>query len=421
MANAFSREERVAFEELQEAFNDSMVISKNVSVYKTDQTMMARTNDIVNLPMPYIARSFDGADQTSNFKDQTQLSVPATIGYYKSSPWKLTALELRDNLREGTLGKAARQKLASDINVAVMNVASLQGSLVVKRTTAASGFNDVAECEAMFNEQGIQQGDRYIALNTRDYNKMAGDLAGRGTLTGKPLTAYEKAYIGQVASFEAYKMDYAYRLPAALGGAITMSTLDAAVQYYIPKATSTASTGEIGNVDNRKQLITVSSTTNVAAGDCFTIAGINAVHHITKADTGQLKTFRVLAVNSGTTMTISPPIISNQVAADASAQYQNCVANTKSATAAITWLNTTAAPINPFWHKDAISILPGRIEVPSDAGTNVMRGATDQGIEIVMQKFYDIKTSDILYRIDTLFGVVNKQPEMSGIMLFGQA
>lgn len=421
MANAFSREERVAFEELQEAFNDSMVISKNVSVYKTDQTMMARTNDIVNLPMPYIARSFDGADQTSNFKDQTQLSVPATIGYYKSSPWKLTALELRDNLREGTLGKAARQKLASDINVAVMNVASLQGSLVVKRTTAASGFDDVAECEAMFNEQGIQQGDRYIALNTRDYNKMAGDLAGRGTLTGKPLTAYEKAYIGQVASFEAYKMDYAYRLPAALGGAITMSTLDAAVQYYIPKATSTASTGEIGNVDNRKQLITVSSTTNVAAGDCFTIAGVNAVHHITKADTGQLKTFRVLAVNSGTTMTISPPIISNQVAADASAQYQNCVANTKSATAAITWLNTTAAPINPFWHKDAISILPGRIEVPSDAGTNVMRGATDQGIEIVMQKFYDIKTSDILYRIDTLFGVVNKQPEMSGIMLFGQA
>jgi hypothetical protein len=25
------------------------------------------------------------------------------------------------------------------------------------------------------------------------------------------------------------------------------------------------------------------------------------------------------------------------------------------------------------------------------------------------------------YRLDTLFGVVNKQPEMSGILLFGQA
>jgi hypothetical protein len=24
------------------------------------------------------------------------------------------------------------------------------------------------------------------------------------------------------------------------------------------------------------------------------------------------------------------------------------------------------------------------------------------------------------YRLDTLFGVVNKQPEMSGILLFGQ-
>jgi hypothetical protein len=37
-----------------------------------------------------------------------------------------------------------------------------------------------------------------------------------------------------------------------------------------------------------------------------------------------------------------------------------------------------------------------------------------------MQKFYDINTMKTKYRLDTLFGVVNKQPEMSGIMLFSQ-
>jgi hypothetical protein len=84
-------------------------------------------------------------------------------------------------------------------------------------------------------------------------------------------------------------------------------------------------------------------------------------------------------------------------------------------------LNTAAASTNVFWQKDAIELLPGRYAVPSDAGAAVMRGTTDQGVEVVMQKWYDIKTMKTLYRLDTLFGVVNKAPEMSGIILFGQS
>jgi hypothetical protein len=421
VANSFSKEERIAFELLLEGFQDALVLSRNVSIYSTDQVTMERTSDTIWRPQPYISQSFDGQDQTSNFKDYTQLSVPARIGYAKSVPFVLTAKELRDALQEQRLGQSAKQKLASDINVAVMNVAAQQGTLVVKRTSAASGFDDVAQCEAIFNEQGVMDFERYLALSTRDYNGMASNLAGRQTMQGKPVTAYEKAYVGTVASFETYKLDYANRLAAAAGGAgLTIDTRDAATNYYIPKATSTATTGEVGNVDNRYQTVTISSTTNVAAGDCFTIAGVNAVHHITKGDTGQLKTFRVISVDSATTMTISPPIISNQVANDASAEYQNCVVNTKAANSAIVFLNTVAAYANPFWQKDAIEILPGRYAVPSDAGVAVMRASTDQGIELVFQKWYDINTMKTKYRIDTLFGVVNKQPEMSGIILFSQ-
>lgn len=421
MANTFSKEERVAFELLLEGFQDALVLSRNVSIYSTDQVTMERTSDTIWRPQPYISQSFDGQDQTNNFKDYTQLSVPARIGYAKSVPFVLTAKELRDALQEQRLGQSAKQKLASDINVAVMSVAAQQGTLVVKRTSAASGFDDVAQCEAIFNEQGVMDFERYLALSTRDYNGMASNLAGRQTMQGKPVTAYEKAYVGTVASFETYKLDYANRLAAAAGGAgLTIDTRDSASNYYIPKATSTASTGEVGNVDNRYQTVTISSTTNVAAGDCFTIAGVNAVHHITKGDTGQLKTFRVISVDSATTMTISPPIISNQVANDSSAEYQNCVVNTKAANSAIVFLNTVAAYANPFWQKDAIEILPGRYAVPSDAGVAVMRASTDQGIELVFQKWYDINTMKTKYRVDTLFGVVNKQPEMSGIMLFSQ-
>lgn len=422
MANAFNKEERVAFEQILEGFQDALVLSRNVNVYNTDQAMMERTNDTIWRPMPYIADSIDaaaGTDISASFKDFTQLAVPATIGFNKAVPFSLTAKELRDQLQEGRLGDAAKQKLASDINVAVMNVAANQGTLVVARTGAASGFDDVAECEAIMNEQGVMDDARYLALSTRDYNGMASNLAGRQTMTGKPLTAYEKAFVGEVASFETYKLDYANRITAN-AASITIDT-DGANIDYVPAATSTSVGGQI-NVDNRYQTVTVSSTTGVTAGDAFTIAGINAVHHITKQDTGQLKTFRVISVDSGTTMTISPPIISaSSTPTDAEEQYKNCVANSVSNTAAITFLNVAAASVNCFWHKDAIELLPGRYSVPGDAGAAVLRAATDQGIELVMTKQYDINTMKTKYRLDTLFGVSMVNPEMAGILLFGQS
>ena len=420
MANEFNKEERVAFDDIMEGFEDALVLSRNVSKYSTDQTTMERTNDVIWRPQPYIAQSFDGLDQTANFGDKTQLSVPATIGFQKSSPWQMTATELRDALQEGSLGRAAKQKLASDVNVAVMNVAANQGTIFVKRGSAAAGFVDVAECEAAFNEQGVNQFDRYLALSTRDYNGMANNLAGGNVMQNKAIKAYEKAYVGQVASFETYKLDYANsKTAAAGGGALTMDTQVAAGNYHTPIATRTASTGEVSNVDNRYQTVAVSSSASVVAGDSQTFAGINACHHITKGDTGRLKTFRVISVPDSTHLVISPPIISNQGGTDAEAQYQNCIV-TESATAAIVFLNTVTASVNPFWQKDAIEILPGRYAVPSDSGLAVMRATTDQGIECVMTKSTDINTLKTKYRLDTLFGVVNKQPEMSGVMMFSQ-
>lgn len=421
MANAFSKEERVAFENLLEGFNDALVLSSLVNKYNTNGQQMERSSDTIWRPQPYIAQSYDGSDATSNFGDSTQLAVPSTIGYQKHSTALLTAKELRDMLQENRLGQAAAQKLASDINVSVLSVASNQGTLVVKRTTAASGYSDVAEADALMNEQGVMMTDRSFALSSRDYNGMAADLAARQTMNTMPTEAYRRSYVGEVAGFQTFKMDYANRLTAAGGSTVTVN---GANQYHTPAATSTAATGEVSNVDNRTQslAITVGSGT-VAVGDCFTIAGVNAVHHITKQDTGQLKTFRVTGIVSGAggtgTITISPAIVSNGGGTDAEAQYQNVTA-TPANGAAITFLNTVTAPVNCFWHRDAIELLPASLAVPTDAGADIMRATTDQGVEVVMQKQFDINTQKTKYRWDVLYGVVCCNPEMAGIMLFSQ-
>ena len=421
MANSFSKEERVAFEDILSGFNDALVLSSLVTKYNTNGQQMERSSDTIWRPEPYIAQSFDGSDATSNFKDSTQLAVPATIGYQKHSTALLTAKELRDQLQENRLGQAAAQKLASDINVAVLTVASNQGTIVSKRTTAASGFTDVAEVDALMNEQGVMMSDRNYALSTRDYNGMAADLAARQTMIQIPTEAYRRAYIGEVAGFQTYKMDYANRLTAAAGVTVTVN---GANQYYTPKATSTAATGEVANVDNRYQNLTIAVTSGtVKVGDAFTLANVFAVHHITKQSTGVLKTFRITAIVSGSggsgVVTISPPIISNGGSTDAEAQYKNVTA-TPANGAAIVFLNTGTAAVNCFWHRDSIELLPASLAIPTDAGADIMRATTDQGVELVMQKQFDINTQKTKYRWDTLFGVVMLQPEMAGIQLFSQ-
>jgi hypothetical protein len=430
-SNAFSKEEIVAYEQLLEGFDDALVLSNLCDKYVTDQVTMERTNDVIWRPMPYIMQTFAGSDMTTKFQSATQLTVPATIGFQRSAPWVLTARELRDALQERRLTDGAKQRLASDINLAITNVACLTGTVFVRRTTASTGFDDVALCDSTFNELGVSMDNRKLVYSSRDYNGAANNLANGAANQARSFgndisdSALRRANVGVICNFDTYKADYVNRITAAAGAGITINTTVAGGNFWVPKATSVATTGEMSNVDNRFQRVTVNSTASVKAGDAFTIGtfaggtAVEAVHLITKQGTGQLKTFRVISVDSNTTMTISPPIISNQGGSDAEAQYQNCIVNANAA-AAITFLNTATASANPFFVKSALEILPGRLAIPSNAGAGVMAESTSSGFQLVMTKQFDIKTLQTFYRVDLLFGVVNKQPEMTGVMMFNQ-
>lgn len=422
MANDFNKEERVMFEDILQGFQDQLVLSKNVNIYRPDQQMMERAGDVVWRPEPYIMQTFEGFDQTANFKDVTQLSVPVSINRNRSSPWIMSPRELRDAVQEGRIKESAIQRLASDINVAMLNAAAMLGSLFVKRAAAAAGYDDVAQCDSIMNEQGVPNYDRCLALSTRDYNGMANNLAARQHMGDKVTKAYERSYVGMIAGFDTYKLDYSRRITVQAAAGLVVNTLAGGGNVYVPQATSVAATGETSNVDNRFQQITIAGVqaAGVVAGDAFTIATVEAVHHITKQGTGNLKTFRIVSIDGANTATICPPLITGQGGTDPELQYQNCIVNTPAANSAIVWLNTATAAANPFWQKEALEIIPGRWSLPNDAGASIIRGVTEQGLEVIMQKQYDIRTGQVFLRVDTLFGVANKQPEMSGIMMFSQ-
>lgn len=420
MPTKFTTEERVMFDQMLEGFDDMLIIAKAADKYSPPDAMaMERQLDKFWIPSPQISASFDGFDQTANFMDGVELSVPVSIGFHKSVPMKLTSKNLRNTNYMSNKGTAAKQRLASDINLALYNTVALQGSVVIKQTTAPTGYDDIALADAAFTEVGVPQNDRVYFAAPRVANLMAGNLASRQTFSGEVQSAYSRANIGiDIAGFDVFKNDQSIRLAAAGGGA---TTVNGSNQFWVPQAYSTATTGEISNVDNRGQNLTITAATYAAikVGDACTILGVNSVHMITKQDTGQLKTFRIVAKPSAGVVTIYPAIISAQGGTAAEKEYQNVTA-TPASGAAITWLNTATAPLNPFFVRGALLLVPGSFAVDPEDGWNVMKATTELGIGVTYARQGEINDLSIKGRWDIDFGTCLTNPEMAGVELFSQ-
>lgn len=423
-ANSFTKEEKVLFAEQVLALEDSLDAAGVIRLRRFNPTDLQRGADTVWIPRPYIMTSYDGLDQSANFKGKTQLSIPLRVNKLKSVPFDLDGLELRDALQERRLFDGAMEKLASDINLSVIDTLSLNSSLAVMRTGAASGFDDLAAASVLMDQNGVPSSKRVCLVNSADYVNMSSDLAkaSRSLIGDISTKALRSAYVGELANIQTYRMQYTKRKAAASGsGSITINTLAAGGNTYVPR--STESTGDgIQNIDSRRQQVTLSSNTSVAAGDRFTIDDVYNVHPITKQSTGALKTFVVVSVVAGssTDVVISPPLISGLDGSEASAQYKNCEVATAASNSDIDWLNVDAAPENYFFHEDAISLSPSLIAFPEDAGWVKMTATTKNGLQVSMLKQGDAKTGKVFYRSDVRWGVNAENVEAMGVLMFNQ-
>lgn len=421
MANAFTKQEQIMFDDMVANFDDQLIIAKEATVYDVpDASEMERARDQFWIPAPMIGSTFSGFDQTANFGDLTETSIPVSIGYHRSDPRKFSSKNLRNESALRAWGKAARQKLASDVNFYLFQTVALQGSVTVKRTVSPTGYDDVSIADAALTEIGAPMQDRKMFLAPRVANLMAGNLAARNESTSRSSDAYSKARINSgIAGFDVFKNDQSIQLTAATGGAVTVN---GANQYWVPKATTTDNLGVDQNVDNRYSdlIVTGGTYANIKAGDAFTIAGVNSVHLISKQDTGQLQTFRVISKPAANTIRIAPAIISGQGGTRPEVEYQNVTA-TPGSTAAITWLNTTTAPVNPFFVKDSLLLLPGSFSVDPEDGWQVMRARTDAGIGVTYTRQGEINDLSVKARFDIDFGTALTVPNLAGIELFNQA
>lgn len=420
-----------AFDEMVEGFDDMLIIAQEVEKESLPGGPAAqqRMNDKVWLPQPYIPAVYDGFDQTSNFGNITQLAVPVSVGIHHSTPVAIGPKDGRDQQNIMRYFKDAGLSLASKVNINTFNVAVNWATLWSKRTVPATGFLDLSEMSAIMTEQGVPNFDKKAFYSARDYLKMAAEIAKPQT-SDSPLarSAYERAYVKSIGNFDLFENDQTRILAAATATGVTITNTQPL--YYTPVASINDSDGNPTNVDNRTQLISIAVTSGtVKVGDAFQFTAantVNSVHHISKGDTGVPKTFRITSIVTGAggtgTVRISPPIISGTGGTRAELEYKNVTAAPANG-AGITFLNTTTAPVNVFFHRRAIKLIPGTFAVDPDAGWKVARSATTPklGLPITLVGQGDINTLNAKWRLDIDYGLGAVQPEMIGAQQFGQA
>lgn len=414
MANSFAKKIDVFFDDVVSSFDATNISSKNVSQYKAPAEALALNGQTFHRPMPLMTEIVDGRDITGQYKDLVELTVPATLteSHIRNVPVKLTGVDLNNPYAFDNIVKTSNILLSNKLDTLVANRIAERGTLAVINGGPIDTYDDAAEADALMLEQQATRGERIMLLNPRMAKNIAGNLAARQTMNTAPMNAYQRSTLQPIAGFDTFRVDYGKSITGSAGTGYLVS----GAQSYTPVS------ADVNGIpaDNRSQALAVKTGTGAAVGDVFTIAGVYAVGHINKQSTGQLKTFRILAINGGN-WTISPAIVPADGAAVAQKAYAN-VTTGAAADAAITILNTKTTAASVFYEKSAIEIVHADFNTePFEAsGKRVRKATTDSGIQIVMLSDSNVDTLAANYRLFVWANVEVLNPELAGIMLENQ-
>ena len=424
MANAFSKEEIVFFEQVLEGFDPNNITARQVNKFKPPSTQFERSALSVHRPVPYITLGTDGLVlAASAFADRTQLTVPSTLNAndsapsdIKNIPFNMNAVELNDPLQRDRIASAAVQKLSATVDNLIATKVAQEGSIFIKDSAKLTTYNQIAQANTKLAIRDVPiMNARTMILNPEDYTGVSGNLANRDAPpTGVSLTAFQRSVLPSVATFDTFQANFMPTQAVAAGSGYLVA---GANQDHDPKSTDANG----NNVDNRTQTFDIDAGSGTTAiGDAFTIANVFAVSHIHKNLTPDLQTFRIVAgAGSGShTITITPAIVAaaGDSGAQANVDYANCN-SIPANNAAITFLNTGAAqPSNIFFLYDAVELVHGSLATMDldGAGVSTMRQSTDSGIEILFAKGSDIRNLGTEYRLTMWVSANVLIPEMCG-------
>ena len=364
----------------------------------------------------------DGFDLTGQEQDIIEESYPRLLGTPKNDLIAQQIDQVRDISYWERAGKVSGKRQASELNKAIAQAMVTQGSLHF-RSNATSGYDFIAEGQAILNERQGQNNGRYFLLNDRDQLKYSKDLASRENLVGRPDETWITGTVGeQVAGFD--RVLTGSYLPNLAGGADPATTVTAD-QSFAPEGGSVdAATGVVTNVDYRSATIPVTASAGYNVGDKVTFANggtaVQAVGLEDKTPTGQPMTFTIVAKPNATSITVYPkPIAADDPGlTDLEKAYANVDTRILNL-ATVNRVNIDASvKTNLFWDERAVEVMTG--EVPAElfkqfGGMKVASAVMDNGQTMYMMYDGDIVKANFTMRIFTWYGITIANPQAVGV------
>jgi hypothetical protein len=421
MASVTGKTVEVIFENAIDTFESEEMLIDKVNAFTPDPAVMQNSGDIMWKSVGQRASIQSGWDMTGLEQGIIKETYPCLLGTPKNDIVLQRADDLRDTQFWKERGEESGRQQAIELNKSLANAMKTQGSMFY-RSNVTSGYDFVAEAQAIMNERQGKQTERNFLLNDRDTKLFATDLAARQTLQGRPADTWSKGQLGaNIAGFDIYTGSF---LPSLVGGADPAATVTGDQSFKPEGGTVNTGTGVVTNVDYRFASMAVSASGSYNIGDKFTLANsavtIKALGLADKTDTEQAMTFTVVGKPNSTTIEFYPKPIAFDDAALSSLEKQYANIDTVILNAAtINRVNTDATNrTNLFWDKDAISVTRGTI--PAELfnqfnGSKVITSTMKNGQVMYMVYDGDIATMNFRYRLFTWYGITVADPSRVGV------
>ena len=412
----------VIFENAVDTHEKQTSILPMVTFIQPDGKLMQNSGNFIWQKVQQHAPIISGWDLTGEETGIIEETYPRVLGTPDNDLVDLRADDLRDESFLRNRGIESGRRHASEVNKNIASAIATQASMFY-RSGVTSGYEFIAQAQALMNERQGKHTQRCFWLNDRDQLLFSKDLAARQTLQGRPESdAWKKGQIGgNVAEFDIYTSS---SLPNITGGADPATTVTGN-HSFAPRAGSVnATTGVVTNYDYRSADIVVAASTNYSVGDKVTISNsgttIKALGREDKTDTGQAMTFTIIAKADSTHITVYPrPIAADDTALTTLEKAYANVDTTILNAATVDRINTDASKkTNLFWDKSAVEVMGGTI--PADLfrqfdGMKTMSETMENGQVMYMIWDADMITMKFRYRLFTWNGITIAKPQDCGV------
>ena len=343
-----------------------------------------------------------------NVEDFNETSVPVTLStqFHVDTSFTTQDLALSLDMFSDRVLKPAVAAIANKIDrdglvTAAANTANIVGTAGTPPTSLLTYLTAGAYLDS---EGAPRDGRRSCIVEPFTSATIVDSLKGLFVPNQKISQQYEKGLMGTDSAGMKWKMDQNVVSQTFGSFAGTGAVATTTATGFL--TTGWASTSTI--------TLIATGAVSLNAGDTFQIAGVYAVNPQNRQayGTNKLRNFVVKTAASGTStsfsVTVSPAVIT-------AGQFQNVSIPTTSATAAVTFFNSsgTVSPQNIVMHRNAFTVAMADLELPE--GVHFAGRASDKelGMSIRVVRQYTINNDSIPTRLDVLYGWAPLYPELA--------